>query len=52
MNQVNQSADEDEQTLRLSIDAKATVNIGEYDRGGKPAGSRGLLTMIFSRPAP
>ena len=35
--QVNQAADEDEQTLRLSIDAKATSKIGEYDRGGKPA---------------
>lgn len=36
VNQVNQAADDDEQTLRLSIDAKTAVKIGEYDRGGKP----------------
>ena len=32
---VNEVADADKQTLRLSIDAKATVKIGDYDRGGK-----------------
>lgn len=35
VNRRNQAADADEQTLRLSIDAKATVKIGDYDRGGK-----------------
>jgi hypothetical protein len=35
---VNQAADADEQTLRLSIDAKATVKVGDYDRGGKKSG--------------
>ena len=35
VNRVNQMADADAHTLRLSIDAKATVNVGEYDRGGK-----------------
>jgi len=35
VNDVNQAADADEHTLRLSIDAKATVKIGDYDRGGK-----------------
>jgi Rhodopirellula transposase DDE domain len=35
VHQVNQQADEDEQTLRISIDTKATVKIGDYDRGGK-----------------
>ena len=34
--QVNQAADEQEHTLRISIDAKATVKVGEFDRGGKP----------------
>jgi hypothetical protein len=34
VHQINQQADEDEQTLRISIDTKATVKIGEYDRGG------------------
>ena len=36
---VNQQADEDEQTLRISIDAKATVKVGDYDRGGKKSGA-------------
>jgi hypothetical protein len=36
---VNAEADADESTLRISIDAKATVNIGEYDRGGKKSGA-------------
>ncbi len=35
VHQVNQQADEDEQTLRISIDTKATVKVGDYDRGGK-----------------
>lgn len=35
---VNQAADEDEHTLRISMDAKATVKVGEYDRGGKKSG--------------
>ena len=37
VNQVNQAADEDEHTLRISIAAKATVKVGDFDRGGKPA---------------
>ena len=36
---VNAEADADESTLRISIDAKATINIGDYDRGGKKSGS-------------
>ena len=35
VNRVNQAADADEHTLRLSIDAKATVKVGDFDRGGK-----------------
>nr|QNO49283.1 hypothetical protein ANJBEOKM_00023 [Methanosarcinales archaeon ANME-2c ERB4] len=31
----NRQADEDPETLRISIDAKAKVNIGEFSRGGK-----------------
>lgn len=38
VNRVNQAADADAQTLRLSIDAKATVKVGDYDRGGKKSG--------------
>ncbi len=38
VNRVNQAADADVRTLRLSIDAKATVKVGDYDRGGKKSG--------------
>lgn len=33
--QVNQQADADPHTLRISIDAKVAVKVGEYDRRGK-----------------
>lgn len=36
---MNALADADQQTLRISMDTKATVNIGEYSRYGR---SRGL----------
>ena len=35
MNQLNQAADSAADVLRLSIDAKATVKIGPFSRGGK-----------------
>jgi hypothetical protein len=35
VHQVNQEADKEETSLRISIDAKATVKVGDYDRGGK-----------------
>ncbi len=35
VNRINQLADDDEHTVRLSMDAKMTVNIGDYERGGK-----------------
>jgi hypothetical protein len=35
LHQVNQQADADPHTLRISIDAKVAVKVGEYDRGGK-----------------
>jgi len=34
IHQVNQQADADEQTLRISMDAKVAVKVGEFDRGG------------------
>lgn len=37
VSEVNQRADADPKTLRISIDAKATVKIGDYDRGGTHA---------------
>jgi transposase len=33
--QINEEADADEQVLRISIDAKATVKVGSFARGGK-----------------
>lgn len=35
MKQRNEQADADEHTLRLSMDAKATVKVGPFARGGK-----------------
>ena len=35
LSQINQQADNDPTTLRLSLDAKATVKIGPFSRGGK-----------------
>lgn len=35
MNQINQAADKDPETLRISMDAKATVKVGPFARGGK-----------------
>jgi hypothetical protein len=33
--QVNKNADADADTLRISMDAKATVKVGDFSRGGK-----------------
>lgn len=35
MKQVNEAADTDKQTLRISMDAKATLKVGPFGRGGK-----------------
>lgn len=39
---MNAQADTDPETMRISIDTKATVNVGEYSRGGR---SRGLKAV-------
>lgn len=39
---MNALADADAQTLRISIDTKATVHVGDYCRGGR---SRGLVAL-------
>ena len=39
---MNALADADAQTLRISIDTKATVHVGDYGRGGR---SRGLIAL-------
>lgn len=35
VHQINRQADADPQTLRISIDAKVAVKVGEFDRGGR-----------------
>src|SRR5689334_16387385 len=35
LKQINEEADQNEQTLRVSMDAKATVKVGPFARGGK-----------------
>lgn len=35
VNRINQQADDDPTTLRISIDAKVALKVGEFDRGGK-----------------
>jgi hypothetical protein len=39
---LNALADADPETMRVSIDTKATVNVGEYSRGGR---SRGVAAV-------
>jgi len=39
---VNAWADAEPQTLRISIDTKATVHIGEYSRGGRSRGRKAV----------
>ena len=39
---MNALAHADAQTLRISIDTKATVHVGDYGRGGR---SRGLVAL-------
>ena len=43
--QINLAADADPTTLRISVDTKATVNLGEYSRGGKSRGSKALKAL-------
>lgn len=35
VNRLNQQADDDPTTLRISMDAKVGIKVGEFDRGGK-----------------
>ncbi len=46
--QMNALADADPETMRISIDTKATVNVGEYSRGGR---SRGVEAVKVPRAA-
>jgi len=40
--QINALADADTETMRISVDTKATVHVGEYSRGGR---SRGVAAV-------
>ena len=42
MKQINTAASKDNKTVRISIDCKATVNLGDFSRGGK---SRGAMVV-------
>jgi hypothetical protein len=42
---VNAWADREPQTLRISIDTKATVHVGEYSRGGRSRGSKPVAAL-------
>lgn len=42
---INSEADADPTTLRISVDTKATVNLGEYARGGKSRGREAVKAL-------
>jgi Rhodopirellula transposase DDE domain len=42
---MNAQADEDYETLRISIDTKATVNVGKYSRGGRSRGRKAVKAL-------
>ena len=42
---MNSLADADPETMRISIDTKATVNVGEYSRGGRSRGTKAVKAL-------
>jgi len=42
---MNTWADADPETMRISIDTKATVNLGEYSRGGRSRGVKAVKAL-------
>jgi transposase len=42
---MNELADADPETMRISIDTKATVNVGEYSRGGRSRGAEAVKAL-------
>ena len=42
---LNALADADQHTLRISIDTKATVHVGEYSRGGRSRGIKAVKAL-------
>jgi hypothetical protein len=43
--QINALADADHETMRISIDTKATINVGEYSRGGRSRGVEAVTAL-------
>ena len=57
MKLINAEADADPETIRISVDTKATVNIGPYSRGGLSRGSQAIKAAdhgmtIKEKPVP
>ncbi len=48
VNSINQQADDEPTTLRISIDAKVAIKVGEFDRGGKTRVPTAALDHDFS----
>jgi hypothetical protein len=48
VNRINQQADDDPNTLRISMDAKVSIKVGEFDRGGKTRVATVALDHDFS----
>lgn len=48
VNRINKQADDDPTTLRISIDAKVGIKVGEFDRGGKTRVTTVALDHDFS----
>ncbi len=42
---MNAQADADPETLRISINTKATVNVGKYSRGGRSRGVEAVKAL-------
>jgi transposase len=51
MNQINQAADAAPDVLRVSLDAKATVKVGPFARGGKSRGQVAAAEHAFAPDA-
>ena len=52
MSAVITEADAADDVLRVSMDAKATVKVGPFARGGRVAPGSRRLTTTFIRPRP
>ncbi|WP_298916676.1 hypothetical protein [uncultured Nostoc sp.] len=48
VNRINQEADDQPTTLRISMDAKVGIKVGEFDRGGKTRVATVALDHDFS----